>query len=492
MNEAKPRWSVSRDLGITRTLTSYINGQHAPVGNGPILEVEDPATGDIIATVEEAGASLIDEAVQSAQHAFHKVWRHVTPVNRGKHLVALAAVLRGNADTLAHLESLDTGKPLSQARTDIEVAAKYFDFYAGIADKFGGETIPQPETTFVYTVREPLGVVVQITPWNSPLSQMVRGVAPSLAMGNTVVVKPSEVTPISSLVAARLFVEAGLPPGVCNVVTGKGPTTGAALAVHPLVRHITFTGSVRTGQIVLGLAAANIVPCNLELGGKSPTLVFPDADLVEAAKSAARAVIRNSGQACVATTRIVAHRSIHDELVTRICEHVAGLTVGHGLDDPDLGPLASAVQKSKVLGYIDSARNDGAEIVAGGQPAQMDRGHFVLPTILTNVTNDMTVAREEVFGPVQSILKFDEEDEAVAIANDTPYGLAAGVFTRDIARAFRLTRQLDAGQVRINNFTAGGVETPFGGYKHSGIGREKGLAALHHYTQLKTVIMDIR
>jgi aldehyde dehydrogenase (NAD+) len=489
MQRPLPDWDFHTALGAPKVLSSFIDGRAVLPGLN-LLPVEDPATEDEITWFAEAEEDTVAAAVQSAQETFLRHWRHAPPVQRGRLLFAIAAKLRSRAEDLARLESLDTGKPLGQTRTDIETAARYFDYYGGVADKIGGETIPQPESSFTFTLREPIGVVVHVTPWNSPITQMVRGVAPSLAAGNTVVVKPSEIAPISSVVAAALFVEAGLPPGVCNVVLGRGSTTGARLVSDPRVGHVTFTGSVRTGKAIMAMTAQNVVPCNLELGGKSPTLVFPDADLDAAALSAARQVIRNSGQACVATTRILAHADIHDDLVERIGRHVAGLTIGHGLDNRDLGPLASAAQKARVLGYLDGALSDGATVAAGGGMPDVERGHFVMPTILTEVTNDMTVARDEVFGPVQCVLRFESEEEGAAIANDTPYGLAAGIFTRDIARAFRLMRVLEAGQIRINNFAAGGIETPFGGYKQSGIGREKGMEALRHYTQLKTVILD--
>lgn len=479
-------------LSLPEILTSVIDGEWTSVNGSPTLTVEDPGTGQVIASFAEADDDLVDRAVRSAQAALRGPWGALAPAKRGKLLLTLADTLRRNLKDLAKLETVDTGKPISQAEADIDLCARYFEYYSGMADKFGGESIPQAAGGFAYTVREPVGVVAHITPWNSPLSQMIRGVAPSLCVGNTVVVKPSELTPLSSLLVARMFLEAGLPAGVCNVVCGRGPTTGHALAAHPLVGHITFTGSVVTGQTVLETASRYIVPCNLELGGKSPSIVMPDANVDAAARSAARAMIRNSGQACSATTRILAHRSIHDALVEKICNQVSNLTIGHGLDDPDLGPLASQPQKDKVLKFISEAAARGAEIVLGGAEPLQGPGHFVTPTVLTGVLNSMPVAREEIFGPVQSIIVFDDEDEAVALANDSMYGLAAGVFTRDISTALRLAGRLKAGQIRINNYNIGGIETPFGGYKLSGMGREKGIEALRYYTQLKTVIVDLR
>ena len=409
----------------------------------------------------------------------------------GRRLFAVAAAIRRDADLLARLETIDSGKPLSQARADIAASARYFEYYAGLADKIQGETIPQPSGTFAYTVREPYGVIAHITPWNAPLTQLTRGVAPSLAAGNAVVVKPSELTPLTTLYAARLMVQAGLPDGLCNVVLGAGHPTGEQLISHELVRHITFTGSVGAGRQVGTVAAQRIIGANLELGGKSPTIVCADADLEAAARAGALAVVRNSGQSCFATTRLIVDRTVRDQFVALLAQGMAGLSLGHGLDEPDVGPLISQRQFERVMSYVDSARSSGAEIVTGGEQADVEGGLFVAPTLLAGVRNDMPVAREEIFGPVQSVLEFDDLDEAVAIANDTEYGLSAGVFTRDVATAHKVAARLDAGQVQINRYAGAGVEIPFGGYKNSGLGREKGVDAMQHYTQVKSVIVDI-
>lgn len=486
------RWDPRVEFDLPDPVGAVVDGAWAATDGTGTLPVVDPADLTEIARVVDGGTEQVDMAVRSAHAAYRGAWGAASPGDRGRVLQACAGAIRRDADRLAALETVDTGKPRSQAAADVETSARYFEYYAGVADKILGDTLPQPAGGFAYTVREPYGVVAHITPWNSPLSQMCRGVAPSLAAGNTVVVKPSEVTPLSSLVIAGLLVGAGLPPGACNVVPGRGPTAGTALIEHPLVRHVSFTGSVATGRQVLRAAAANIVPCNLELGGKSPTIVFPDADLDAAARAGAMAVVRNSGQSCFATTRLIVHRSVHDELVDRVRARVSGLRVGHGLDDPDLGPLASAAQLDKVRGYLEVARDEGAEIVVGGgRPEDAAGGYFLAPTVLVRVTPAMRVAREEIFGPVQSVLSFDTESEAVAMANDSEYGLAAGIFTRDLATAHRVAARLEAGQIQVNKYPAGGVDTPFGGYKASGIGREKGLEALHHYTQLKTVIIDL-
>jgi aldehyde dehydrogenase (NAD+) len=476
---------ISRQVsGLTG---AFIDGDLV-AAHGEVLSVEDPSTTKEVASLAEAGPAEVRDAVRSARAAFGP-WRDLKPAARGRTLLAIAAAIRRAAGELAVLETIDTGKPLSQSRSDVETSARYFEFYAGIADKIYGATIPGDGDYWSYTLREPYGVIAHITPWNSPLSQMSRGVAPSLAAGNTVVVKPSEVTPLSTLVAARLFVDAGLPAGVCNVVAGRGKTTGAALASDPGVAHITFTGSVPTGKAVLKMAANRVAGCNLELGGKSATIILADANFAEAVRAGAMAVVRNAGQSCFATTRLLVQRPIAEAYSQGVAEVVSRLTVGPGIDDRDLGPLASQAQLDKVTSAISSAVADGADLIVGGTRFDALAGYFLSPAVLTGVRNDMAVARREIFGPVQSILTFDEVDEAIAIANDSTYGLAAGVFTQNISAAHMLARRLEAGQVQVNAYPLGGVDTPFGGYKESGMGREKGVAALDYYTQLKTVII---
>jgi aldehyde dehydrogenase (NAD+) len=392
---------------------------------------------------------------------------------------------------LAALESLDTGKPLSQARSDVVVSARYFEFYAGLADKIEGTQTPLGPGRFAVGSREPYGVVAIIVPWNSPINQAARSLGPALAAGNTTVIKPAENTPLSAVRLAELALEADLPPGVVNVVTGFGPEAGEPLVEHELVRKVSFTGSVATGQRVAGIAASRIVPSSLELGGKSACVVFPDADLDAVVRSMVGTVTVNAGQVCSAATRVVTHRDVVEPLLDHARRAMERITAGPGLDDPMLGPLVSEVQRERVLGYIEDGRRQGATAVVGGgpydEPALAD-GYFVEPTILAQVTPDMRVAQEEIFGPVISTLTFDDEAEAVEIANGTEYGLAAGVYTRDFRRAMRVAGALEAGQVFVNEYLAGGVETAFGGYKKSGWGREKGVAAVDDYTQLKTTI----
>lgn len=475
--------------GLPEVLTAHVGGEFTARGGGTVLDVDDPATGAVVARVETTSAERVAEAVVNAHEAFGG-WAALAPVARGRLLAAAAAAIRRDGELLARLESIDSGKPVSQARTDIEGSARYFEYYAGLADKIHGEVLSQPTGTFAYTRREPLGVVGHVTPWNAPLTQLARGVAPCLAAGNTVVVKPSELTPLTSVLLGRLLVEVGFPPGVCNVVLGPADPTGIALTEHELVRHLTFTGSVAGGRAVGAVAARRIIGVNLELGGKSPTIVCADADLDAAAKAGAQAVVRNSGQSCFATTRLLVDRRVRDAFVERLAARMGGLSVGHGLDDPDVGPLISERQLERVVSFVDAARTEGAEVVVGGdQPGA--GGRFVNPTLVAGVTNDMRVAREEIFGPVQSVLEFDTLEEGIALANDTEYGLSAGVFTRDVGVAHRVAERLAAGQVQVNRYVGAGVEVPFGGYKNSGLGREKGTEAVHHYTQVKSVIMDI-
>jgi aldehyde dehydrogenase (NAD+) len=490
---------VIEAAGIPSGCAAFVDGDYQVASaGGAMIDVEDPALGTVVVQVGEADDELVDRAVRASQAAFRGEWSRLRGFQRGQVMQRCAAVLREHADEIARIESLDTGKPLSQARGDVETSARYFEFYAGSADKLHGETIPTRADELVYTLREPYGVIAHITPWNSPLSQMCRGVAPSLACGNTVIVKPSEVTPLSTLFAVRLLTEkAGLPVNTITVVVGRGPTTGSAVARHLGVEHIAFTGSVPTGTAIMTMAAQRMVGCNLELGGKSPTIVLPDADLDKAARAGAAATIRNSGQSCFATTRMIVHDSVYDEFIERCVSHMQQLSLGHGLSDPDLGPLSSGAQLDRVRTMVDRAVADGARLAAGGPGATLKLdgdlagGHFFAPTLLADVDNSSFIAQNEVFGPVQTVIRFSTIDEAVALANDSRYGLAAGVFTRDLSAAHTLASRLEAGQIQVNRYPAGDVQTPFGGYKASGIGREKGTEALHHYSQLKTVIIDL-
>jgi aldehyde dehydrogenase (NAD+) len=480
--------AIIEAVGLSQDLSSFAGGDQVR-GTGETQTVLDPSTGKRIATFSAAGDGVVTTAVMAAAQAGTDWGKNDGP-RRATTLFNLAGLLRRDAQKIAELESLDSGKPLIQAKNDVETAAKYFEFYAGVADKIYGESMDQ-STGFAYTRREPFGVVGIITPWNSPIAQMARSVAPALAAGNTVVVKPSELTPFTSILVARLALQAGLPAGVFNVVLGTGASAGAALVDHPQVSYVSFTGSVPTGRAIAAAAGNRIVGVSLELGGKSATLILPDANLRAAVHAGVAAVVRNAGQSCFATTRLVVHRSIHDQLVELMIDEFSKLTVGPGLASPDLGPLVSAAQRERCRGFIERAVADGAEIandVSGEVPAA---GFFLRPHLMINVGNDMEVAREEIFGPVQSIIAVDDDEEAIAVANDSAYGLAAGIFTSSLTKAHLYAQRLQAGQVQINRYPAGGIDTPFGGYKQSGFGREKGVEALRHYTQLKTIIVDL-
>ncbi|AKS32055.1 aldehyde dehydrogenase family protein [Mycolicibacterium goodii] len=472
---------------------SFIGGKELPAARTDTMESIDPATGKPLALIQRAGADIVDEAVTNAELAL-PAWRDADGAERGRAMRRLADTILDNLDLLAYLESVDNGKPLREAEADVRLTAGYYEYYGGIADKIHGETVPLGPEFHSYTRVEPFGVTAHIVPWNAALQQTARGVAPAIAGGNVAVVKPAEDTSMAVVEFARLAVEAGVPAGVINVVTGLGAEAGAALVQHPKVRRIAFTGSVPTGQSVLRASADHLSPVTLELGGKSPNIVFADADLDAAAAGSLTAINFNAGQVCMAGSRLLVHRSVHDEFVDRLAEGNRAVTLGRGIDNPGMGPITTEQQFRKILGYLDIGRAEGAHAVVGGGPAQVDGledGRFIEPTIFVNVSNDMRIAQEEIFGPVLSVIPFDSDDEAVAIANDTPYGLTAGLWTRDLSRAHRVAGQIEAGQVSINNYFAGGIRTPFGGYKSSGFGREKGPDAVYHYLQTKTVSIQL-
>jgi aldehyde dehydrogenase (NAD+) len=471
----------------------FIDGEFRPAGSGAQFETVNPADGTLITTVARAGEQDVDEAVRSARDARRK-WRNATPTDRGRLLLAIAAQLRAESEALALIECLDNGKPISQARFDIEYSARYFEYYGGLADKLDGYVIPLGSDYHSYTTLEPFGVVALITPWNAPLMQAARGLAPALATGNTCVVKPAEDTPLTILEFARIARECGIPAGVINVIPGFGEDAGAALVRHPLVDRIAFTGSVETGRIIARMAADRLAPVSVELGGKSANIVFEDVDVDVAAFNALRAINLNCGQNCSAGSRLLVHSSIHDAVLDSMVALERGLTVGPGLEDPDVGPLTTRDQYQRVCDYLRIGREEGAEAISGGSALVDERlngGNFVQPTIFAGVTPQMRIAREEIFGPVLCVLPFDDDDEAVAIANDTDFGLVAGIWTNDFSRVHRVSAALEVGQVYINEYFAGGVETPFGGVKDSGYGREKGLAALEHYTRMKTMVARV-
>jgi aldehyde dehydrogenase (NAD+) len=469
-----------------------INGERVDASDGKTFEVYDPSSGGLLATVSKATAVDVGRAIESAHTALEsKAWGGMAPAERGRIMQRIAQALRAREDDLATLESRDNGKPLRQARTDVQVAARYFEFFAGIADKIMGHTIPIGPGFLDYTVREPIGVSAQIVPWNYPIQIGARGVAPALACGCAVVLKPSSEAPMTALRLGEIALACGLPAGVLNVVPGTGGEAGAALAGHPDINQLTFTGSVDVGIQVATLAARNVVPVVMELGGKSPNIVFADADLDLAVQGVATAIFQNAGQTCSAGSRLLVERGAHDAFVERLTARAQAMRVGPGVSDPDMGPIISRKQLETIETYVTRGTREGAAVVAGGdRPSdpELGQGFYFRPTILDKVSGDMRVAREEIFGPVLSVITFDDIDEAAELANRSQYGLVAGVWTRDINRAMTLASRIKAGQVFVNTYGAGGgVELPFGGYKKSGYGREKSLESLASYTQVKNV-----
>lgn len=466
----------------------FIGGEQVTASSGETFQTLDPATREPIAAVAAGTAEDVDRAVDAASEAFES-WRRTPPVERGRILQEVARLIREHEDELAELESLDQGKPLSQARNDVAGAARYFEYYAGAADKLEGKSVPLGSDHVDFTIREPYGVSGQITPWNYPMNLAARGIAPAIVAGNTVVVKPAPTTSLTTLHLAELCQEAGVPDGVVNVVTGA-TEPGAAVSEHEDVDVLTFTGSVPTGQAVMESAAKTITPVTLELGGKNPAIVFDDADLEEAVEEIALGIFRNAGQVCSAADRAIVHDSVYDKFVDRIVDVAESYEVGPGLDDPDVGPLNHEAHYDSVVEYLEIGREEGATVETGGQALDRE-GNFVPPTVFSDVDNDMRVAQEEIFGPVLVVIPFSEAAEAVEIANNVDYGLSGGVFSRDVKRALSVARDLEAGSIYVNEWFGGGVETPFGGMKHSGIGREKGLEGLDSYLQTKNIAVNL-
>ncbi|MBD1381507.1 aldehyde dehydrogenase family protein [Bacillus sp. IB182487] len=471
----------------------YRNGEWVESLDKQTIQVLNPADLSMIASVPRGKSGDIDEAVMAAKTAFFsKEWKQFKPHERGYVLFELAQKIRENKEELARLETLDVGKPLKQSLSDVDAAARYFEFYAGMADKIMGETIPIENGILDYTVREPIGVTAHIVPWNYPIQISARSAAAAIAAGNAVVMKPAEDTPLTSLKLAEYFDRTNLPKGIFNVITGYGWEAGAALSSHPDINHVTFTGSQQTGRAVMEAAAKNIVPVTLELGGKSPNLLFADCELEEAVEWVVKSIIQNAGQTCSAGSRLLVEASIKDEVVAKIKERFEALTIGPGIRDYDLGPIISQKQYERIQSFIDLAEKE-ATIITGGKRISIEgneNGCYMSPTLIEGVDPDSELAKEEIFGPVLTVFPFETEEEAVYLANNTPYGLVTGIWTMNSKKAHRVADQVQSGQVFINNYgAAGGIQMPFGGYKRSGFGREKGLEALKNYTQLKNVAL---
>ena len=469
-------------------VTSFING--LSVDSDESYNNIDPSTGAIIGTVAKADAELVDLAVRTARTAFDDGWRESSPEVRSTLLCRLADLIDAHREELAVMESEDTGKPLTQARTDATVCARYFRFYGHTIEAFYGITIPLTPDFHVYTRREPHGVAGAIIAWNYPMQLLGRAVAPALATGNCSVLKPADETPRSAVRIAELAIEAGFAPGVFNVVTGLGPETGQLLSEHPGIDHLGFVGSTEVGKRIAAQAAERVIPVVLELGGKSPHIVFADADLEQAALFITKGILQNAGQTCSAGSRLIVHKDVKDELLELLVAKFEAVTIGAGGDDKDLGPLVSVKQQNRVRTFVDEA--EGTILTGGTVPAGFEAGAFYSPTLIADVDPASKIAQQEVFGPVLVAMEFETEEEAVAMANSTDYALMAAIWTRDVSRVHRLAAKVEAGQVYVNAYGAGGgVELPFGGFKKSGYGREKGYEALAGYTQTKTVAIKL-
>ena len=477
------------------TLKMVIGGEQVPAADGATFDVVSPVTGAVIARVPKGGAEDVDRAVRAAQKAFDGEWRTWSQTRRGQTLQRFAGLIRDHLEELSATESRNMGKPISSARWEIGAVANVMEYYAGAANKLMGETIPVSKPGFDFTLREPIGVVGLIVPWNFPLMLASWKMGPALAAGNTAILKPASYTPLTAIRIAELALEAGFPPGVLNVVTGPGGIAGAAIAAHHGIGKVAFTGETGTGQEIMRLAAANVKKISLELGGKSPNVVFADADLERFAAESPYSVFDNCGQDCCARARILVERSVHDRVVELFAAATQKVRVGDP-DDPEteVGTMVSFRQREIVLDYVRIGREEGARVVVGGgipaEPAYA-LGAYIQPTVFENVRSEMRIAQEEIFGPVVVVIPFDTEEEAVRLANATPFGLSGSVWTHDIARAIRTAKGIQSGVISVNCNSSVHAEAPFGGYKMSGMGRENGMHAFESYTQIKNVYVDL-
>jgi len=473
----------------------FINNEWRDAAGGKTLEVVNPATEEVIAEVASAEKSDVDAAVAAARAAFDGPWGKLSARERGRLIWKIGEKLMERADEMARLETLHNGKPIFESRQiEIPAAAECLEYYAGWADKIMGETIPVKGNYLTYTLREPIGVVAAIVPWNFPLLLAAWKVAPALACGNTVILKPASQTPLTALALGDIAIEVGLPPGVLNVVTGPGASVGQALVEHPGIDKIAFTGDTTTGKSIMRGAAETLKTITLELGGKSPNIVLSDADIDAALRGVAIGIFYGKGEVCAAGSRLLVDTSIKNEFIDKLAARTKKMVPGDPLDPKTrFGSVSSQKQMETVLRYIAAGKSEGATLVAGGGRTDIGtgKGYFVQPTVFADVTQDMTIAREEIFGPVLAAIEFADLDEAIAKANDTQYGLAAGVWTRDIKKAHYVARKLQAGTVWVNTYNVYDTAAPFGGYKQSGFGREMSAHALQHYTQVKSVWVDL-
>ena len=474
-----------------------VGGQPVDAADGQTFEVLEPATGRVMATAPLGGKEDVDRAVEAARKAFDdpKGWSSWSASKRGRTLAKLSALVKSNLEELARLESRNVGKPITGARGEALGASLVFEYYAGAANKVFGETIPVSKPGLDFTLREPIGVVGLIVPWNFPMLMASWKLGPALAAGNTCILKPASWTPLSAIRLGELALEAGFPAGVVNVVTGPGGSAGAAIAGHSGIGKVAFTGETTTGQEIMRLAATNVKKISLELGGKSPNIVFADADLEKFARESPYSVFDNCGQDCCARSRILVERSAYDQVVEQFVAATRSVKVGDPAEDAtEVGPMVHPRQRDRVLDYIGIGRDEGAEVLIGGGPPDdpaLADGTYVLPTVFGSVSNEMRIAREEIFGPVVSIIPFDSEDEAIRLANATPYGLSGSIWSRDIGRALRTAKGVQAGVLSVNTNSSVHTEAPFGGYKMSGIGRELGMHAVELYTETKNVFVDL-
>ena len=465
----------------------FINGRYTSSATGQPTNLINPATEEVFASVSSVQAKDVDEAIEGADRAFRQSWRDIPPGRRAEILFNIAKILRANVESIAQLESRCVGKPIADARDEVALGARVFEFYAGAVSKFGGQTLPVSRGGFDFTLRQPMGVVAAIVPWNFPFPIACWKVAPALAAGNTVVLKPASISPLSALLLGQLSVEAGLPAGVLQVLPGSGREIGNQLVLHPMVRKISFTGSTEVGRGIMELAARGLKRVSLELGGKSPNIVFADADIEQAATNSPMSVFANTGQDCCARSRVLVERKVMDCFVEKFIAATKKLIIGDPASETtQIGPLVSAGQRAVVEDFMASARSQKRSIVSGGQ-RWGSKGYFFEPTIILETETTDRVWREEIFGPVVCIRAFDDESEMIEEVNDSPYGLSGSIWTHDIRRALRVARRVESGVLSINSHSSVHVEAPFGGFKQSGLGRDLGMAAMEGYTELKNI-----